>query len=144
MAMFVSMLILAILSHITQPSTTTRNSTMANMTASGLPEENDISKSETTEGPSIAVSVLTVISLSTFLLFHSVGFNVIPFILMGELCPVKLKSLTSGKENKDKLTGVAPAVNQVMKFRSIGEILQRWLDDGNPTAFCITLNQHPH
>ena len=41
-------------------------------------------------------SVITVISSSAFLLFHSIGFNVIPMILMGELCPPKLKSLTSG------------------------------------------------
>jgi hypothetical protein len=101
---------------------------------SGLKDE-DVTKSE----PSIAVSVITVISLSAFLLFHSVGFNVIPFILMGELCPVKLKSLTSGKENKEKLARVARAVKQVMKFRPI------WADffeDGLRTEILLDCVSH--
>ena len=48
------------------------------------------------DSKSTTVSVITVISSSAFLLFHAIGFNVIPMILMGELCPPKLKSLTSG------------------------------------------------
>ena len=39
---------------------------------------------------------ILVITSSCFILFHSVGFHVIPWVLLGELCPVKLKSLTSG------------------------------------------------
>ena len=103
MAMFVSMVALAILSQISQPnapkSGPTMNSTVPDIlqrSESELTEENLTISEPTSEGPSMAVSVITVISLSAFLLFHSVGFNVIPFILMGELCPVKLKSLTSG------------------------------------------------
>ena len=65
---------------------------IANATALEATKEN-VSESEE---PSAAIAVITVISLSAFLLFHSVGFNVIPFILMGELSPVKLKSLNSG------------------------------------------------
>ena len=107
MAMFVSMVTLAVLSQtqaasrsnqsITTTQTlpieiTTTASIMPNVTIFGLTAKN----SEENEESSVIISVVTVISLSAFLLFHSVGFNVIPFILMGELCPVKLKSLTSG------------------------------------------------
>ena len=37
-----------------------------------------------------------VISSFIYILLHSIGFQVIAMILLGELCPVKLKSLTSG------------------------------------------------
>ena len=37
-----------------------------------------------------------VISSFSYILLHSIGFQVIAMILLGELCPVKLKSLTSG------------------------------------------------
>ena len=42
------------------------------------------------------MTTLLVMSSSSFILFHAVGFNVIPMLLVGELCPVKLKSITSG------------------------------------------------
>ena len=42
------------------------------------------------------MTALLVVSSSSFILFHAIGFNVIPMLLVGELCPVKLKSLTSG------------------------------------------------
>ena len=45
---------------------------------------------------SMTSTILLIISSSAFILFHSIGFNVIPMILLGELCPVQLKSLTSG------------------------------------------------
>ena len=44
---------------------------------------------------SVGTPILIIIS-SCFILFHSVGFHVIPMVLLGELCPVKLKSWTSG------------------------------------------------
>jgi len=41
-------------------------------------------------------STLLVVSSSSFILSHAIGFNVIPMLMVGELCPVNLKSLTSG------------------------------------------------
>ena len=40
--------------------------------------------------------LILVICSSSFILFHAIGFNVIPMLLVGELCPVRLKSWTSG------------------------------------------------
>ncbi len=42
------------------------------------------------------LSALLIVSSSSYLLFHAIGFNIIPMLLVGELCPVKLKSVTSG------------------------------------------------
>ena len=41
-------------------------------------------------------ATLQSISAFVYILLHSIGFQVIAMILLGELCPVKLKSLTSG------------------------------------------------
>ena len=45
--------------------------------------------------PDLTTLILAICS-SSFILFHSIGFNVIPMLLVGELCPVRLKSWTSG------------------------------------------------
>ena len=79
--MFLAMVCLAAVEYVQQkPETETSN------------EDNQ----KLDDSNSTTVSVITVFSSSAFLLFHAIGFNVIPMILMGELCPPKLKSLTSG------------------------------------------------
>lgn len=40
-------------------------------------------------------SILLIISTSSFLLFHAIGLNLMPMLMIGELCPIKLKSWTS-------------------------------------------------
>jgi MFS family permease len=56
--------------------------------------------------------VFLVISTSAFILFHGIGFNIVPLLLVGELCPVRLKSLTSGIT----ITAVAIMVFIVVKI----------------------------
>ena len=41
------------------------------------------------------LTILLVFGSSTFILLHGIGFNIIPMLLVGELCPVRLKSITS-------------------------------------------------
>lgn len=41
-------------------------------------------------------NVLLLVSSCSFLFFQAIGFAVIPMMMIGELCPIKLKSLTSG------------------------------------------------
>ena len=41
------------------------------------------------------LTILIEVGSTFFILFHSLGFNTIPMLLLGELCPVRLKSITS-------------------------------------------------
>ncbi len=60
----------------------------------------------------LLITVLLVVATSGFILSHGIGFNIIPMLLVGELCPVRLKSLTSGLT----ITVVAILVFSVVKM----------------------------
>merc|ERR1719411_457395 len=58
------------------------------------------------------LTILLVFGSSTFILLHGIGFNIIPMLLVGELCPVRLKSITSSIT----ITVVALMVFTVVKW----------------------------
>ena len=58
------------------------------------------------------ITIMLVFASSAFVLFHGIGFNVIPMLLIGELCPIKLKSITSSLA----LTWVALMIFIVVKM----------------------------